>query len=280
MLAYRHLFHAGGFADVFKHALLAQLILGLRTKVKPFCYLDTHAGTGRYDLTHPWAQKNREYREGIARIWERRDAPSALLPYLEAVRAENPDGKLRRYPGSPLIARRLMRAHDRMVLAELNRADCAELAGLFSRDRQVEVRLEDGYQSLRAFLPPRERRGLVLIDSSFDRSREFDRVKRGLVQAHRLFATGVQAVWYPLMEAPVMNAFERQIEASGIRKILQLELAVRNAGRKQGLRGCGMLVANPPFGFEATACSILDWLWPLLSQDGEGGKRVHWLVPE
>jgi len=165
MLAYRHLFHAGGFTDVFKHALLAQLVLELRRKIKPFLYLDTHAGTGVYDLAHPWARKNSEYRDGIARVWARGDAPPALAPYLDVVRAENPDGRLRRYPGSPRIARRLMRSHDRMVLTELNEADCAALTASFAGDRQVKVQLADGYQALKAFLPPSERRGLILVDS-------------------------------------------------------------------------------------------------------------------
>ena len=130
MLAYRHLFHAGNFADVFKHALLAQLVLALEKKDKPFLYLDTHAGIGRYDLMHPWAQKNAEHKDGIALVWARHDAPPALAPYLDAVRAENADGKLRYYPGSPRIVRRLLRAHDRMALTELNkkigRASCRE----------------------------------------------------------------------------------------------------------------------------------------------------------
>ena len=280
MLAYRHLFHAGGFTDVFKHALLAQLVVALKGKVKPFLYLDTHAGIGRYDLRHPWAQKNREYQDGIARIWMRADAPPALAPYLEAVRAENPDGRLRRYPGSPLIARGLIRVHDRMALTELNQADCAALAEAFSGDRQVQVRLMDGYEALKAFLPPRERRGIVFVDSSFDRAREFDRLRHGFADAHRRFATGIHALWYPLMEPPAMQAFERSIVATRIRRILQLELSVRNASGDGHLRGCGMLVANAPFGFEATARSILQWLWPALSQNGEGSQHVRWLVPE
>ena len=280
MLAYRHLFHAGGFTDVFKHALLAQLVVALKGKVKPFLYLDTHAGIGRYDLNHPWAQKNREFQGGIARVWTRADAPPALAPYLDAVRAENPDGRLRRYPGSPVIARGLLRAHDRMALTELNKTDCAELAELFSGDRRVEVRLADGYEALRAFLPPRERRGIVFVDSSFDRPREFDRLRRGLTDAHRRFATGIHALWYPLMEPPAMEAFERSIIATRIHKILQLELSVRNAGGNGPLGGCGMLVVNAPFGFETTARSILQWLWPALSHDGAGGVRVRWLAPE
>ena len=184
MLAYRHLFHAGNFADVFKHALLARLLIALGGKSKPYCYLDTHAGTGRYDLAHEWAWKTREFETGIGRLWERRDIPAALAPYFDAVRAENPKGRLRFYPGSPLIALSLRRPGDRIVLAELNRKDCAELEAAVGRERHVAVHCMDGYQALKAFLPPPERRGLVLLDSSFDRSAEFRRVARALKDAH------------------------------------------------------------------------------------------------
>ena len=280
MLAYRHLFHAGNFADVFKHALLAQLMLALGKKDKPFFCLDTHAGTGRYDLMHPWAQKNKEYHDGIARMWVRSDAPPELAPYLAAVRAENPDGKLRCYPGSPRIVRRLLRPQDRLVLTELNRKDCEALAALFAGDRQVNVRLADGYQALKAFLPPPERRGLVFVDSSFDRAREFERLTRGFAAAHRRFATGVYALWYPLMEPPAMRAFLRGVAATGIARILQLEISVQTAGWSASMRGCGLLVANPPFGFDATARAVLEWLRPVLSRDGGGGHEVRWLAAE
>src|SRR3972149_398760 len=183
MLAYRHLFHAGNFADVFKHALLVRLLVALAQKEAPFCYLDTHAGLGRYDLAHAWAQKAREFENGIARIWQRRDAPPALAGYLDAVRAENPAGSLRFYPGSPRIARALLRPGDRMVLTELNKADFAALEARFAGDRQVQVRHMDGYQALKSFLPPKERRGLVLLDSSFDRAGEFARIAEALAAA-------------------------------------------------------------------------------------------------
>lgn len=280
MLAYRHLFHAGNFADVFKHALLAQLVLALARKDKPFCYLDTHAGIALYDLTHPWAQKNAEHKDGIARVWARTDAPPALAPYLEAVRAENPDGMLRYYPGSPRIVRRLMRTHDRLVLTELNQKDCAALAQIFAGDRQTKVHLLDGYQALKAFLPPPQRRGLVFVDSSFDRAEEFRRLTRGFAEAYRKFATGVYALWYPLMEPLAMHAFERGVTAAGIRKILQLEIAVLPENWTGSMRGCGLLVANPPFGFEQTARTILAWLRPVLAREGRGGQRVRWLVGE
>ena len=281
MLAYRHLFHAGAFPDVFKHVLLTRLLLALGRKDKPFFYLDTHAGTGLYDLEHPWAQKLEEYRAGIDQLRGRDDVPELFAPYLDAVRAENPPrGKLRFYPGSPRIARRLLRPGDRMELNELNRDDCATLARLFEGDPQVHVHCMDGYQALKAFLPPAERRGLVLIDSSFDRAREFERLVEGLQTAHRRWATGVLALWYPLMAPYAVHAFERGVVATGIRKILRLELSVLPAGWAGSLRGCGMLVVNPPFGFETEAQPMLDWLWRALAEVGTGGRSVQWLVPE
>jgi 23S rRNA (adenine2030-N6)-methyltransferase len=280
MLAYRHLFHAGNFADVFKHSLLCRLVLGLEKKDSPFVVLDTHAGVGRYDLTHEWALKNAEFRHGIALVWGRSDVPDLFIPYFDAIRGENSAGSLRFYPGSPRIARRLLRSADRMVLVELNKKDCQSLGALFSGDRQTMVHLMDGYQALKAFLPPKERRGLIFIDSSFDRAREFQRLANGLAEAHRRFATGIYGLWYPLMEQVALTAFERQITATGIRKILQLELSVMPEGHGEGMRGCGLLVVNPPFGFEEEARAMLAWLQPLLSRDGGGSRRIRWLTGE
>jgi len=280
MLGYRHHFHAGNFADVFKHSLLTRLVLALQKKDKPFFVLDTHAGIGRYDLTHEWALKNAEFRDGIAMVWGRKDVPDEFIPYFEAIRGENAGNALHFYPGSPRIVRRLLRPVDRMALVELNRKDCENLGGLFGGDPLVKVHLMDGYQSLKAFLPPKERRGLVFIDSSFDRAREFDRLTNGLVEAYRRFATGVYALWYPLMEPLAMRPFERGIVASGIRKILQLEISVLPDAWSGGMRGCGMLVVNPPFGFEQEARAMLNWLQPVLSREEGGSQRVVWLAGE
>jgi len=274
MLAYRHQFHAGNFADVFKHALLTRLLLALARKDKPFFYLDTHAGTGRYDLEHPWARKNAEFGEGIARLLRRDDFPELLVPYVDAVRAENPKGGLRWYPGSPRIARRVMRPGDRAVLSELNKKDFAELELPYEHDRQVSVRLMDGYQALKAFLPPKERLGLLLVDSSFDRARGFARLSAALQDAHRRWATGVYALWFPLMQPAAMRAFERDLVATGIRRILWLDLKVPAAEDKLG--GCGMVVVNPPYGFADEAKALLDWLAPALG----GAARVRVLVGE
>jgi 23S rRNA (adenine2030-N6)-methyltransferase len=280
MLAYRHQFHAGNFADVFKHALLVRLLLALRRKDKPFVYIDTHAGTGRYDLEHPWAQKNAEFRDGIARIFDRKDIPPLAAPYVAAVRSENPDGRLRWYPGSPLVARGFLRAGDRALLTELNKKDCAALEKLFARDRQVAVRLMDGYQSLTAHLPPKERRGLVLIDSSFDRRNEFARLADALREAHRRWRTGVYALWFPLMEPPAMRAFERTIAASGIRRILWLELTLGAQRTTEKLTGCGMVVVNPPYGFAEEAEPLIDWLARALAPAGKARGRCRVLVGE
>jgi 23S rRNA (adenine2030-N6)-methyltransferase len=280
MLSYRHLFHAGNFADVFKHALLTRLLIGLSAKDKPYFYLDTHAGIARYDLRHTWAQKAREYETGIARLWKEPDIPALLAPYLDAVRAVNPHRELRYYPGSPLIAKRFMREHDRMVLVELNKADHAELQSLFSRERRVAVQLLDAYQSLRAYLPPSERRGLVLIDSSFDRAREFDRIVKALKEAYAHWPTGMFAIWYPLMEPRAMRDFLASVQRSGIRKVLRLELLVREPDDSEFIPGCGMLIVNPPWHFDEEARAILKWLQPKLAVTGRGESVVEWLVPE
>lgn len=280
MLAYRHLFHAGNFADVFKHALLVRLLLALARKEKPCCYIETHAGTGLYDLSHPWAQKNAEHRAGIGRVRARKDPPALLEPYLAAVRAENPDTHGRYYPGSPRLAQRLLRPHDRIELAELNREDAGRLARLFEDDRRVHVQCADGYGFLKSRVPPAERRGLVLADSSFDRAGELERVAAALKEAHGRWATGIYAVWYPLMQPLAMRAFERTLVASGMRKLLQAEFSVRGEDWTLSLRGAGLVVLNPPFGFDAEAREILAWLHPVLAQDAPPAPRVRWLVPE
>ena len=278
MLAYRHLFHAGNFADVFKHAAVVQLAALIGRKDKPFLYLDTHAGIGRYDLSHAWALKNKEFDNGIGRLFDRSDSPASMRLYLDAVHEHNPDGKLRFYPGSPLLVHRLLRGSDRMALAELNREDCARLKKHFQAERRVQVRNMDGYQALKAFLPPKERRALILIDSSFDRANEFQRIVEAVTDARKRFATGIYAIWYPLMEPAVVSDFEQSIVDCGIRKVLKLELSVHPGTWRASLRGSAMLVISPPYGFDALAATMLHWLWKALSTDGDGRYRVKWLV--
>lgn len=280
MLSYRHLFHAGNFADVFKHALLSRLLVLLMRKDRPLAYVDVYAGLGCYDLAHPWARKLAEYRLGIARLWPRTDIPPRLEPYLSAVREDNRDGTLSRYPGSPLIAARLLRATDRLVLCELNRDDWDVLRHGFARDPRVGVHHLDAELGLKAFLPPRERRGLVLIDPPYDRAGELKRALDALKSAHRRWATGVYALWYPLMQTGAMQRFSRDAAACGVPRMLQIELSVQPPSESTGLRGCGLLVVNPPFGFADEAPGCTEWLWQVLSVQEQGDWRVQWLVPE
>jgi 23S rRNA (adenine2030-N6)-methyltransferase len=280
MLYYRHHFHAGNFADVFKHALLTRLLIALGAKEKPYFYLDTHAGTGRYDLGHEWAWKTREFEAGIGRLWERKDIPEALAPYMDIVRSQNPKGRLRYYPGSPLIALKLRRPGDRVLLTELNKTDCAELDALTGHQHHVAVSLMDGYEALKVSLPPQERRGLVLLDSSFDRSGEFQRITKALKAAYQRWPTGMYAVWYPLMEPAAMRSFARDVARSGIRKVLRLELLVRDPVPGPTMPGCGMLVVNPPWKFDAEARPLLGWLQRALSVEGGGRFTVEWLAAE
>lgn len=280
MLSYRHQFHAGNVSDVFKHALLSRLLIALARKDKPFFVLDTHAGLGLYDLEHPWSQKTAEWRHGIGRVWARADAPEALQPYLDAVRADNPDGHLRHYPGSPRIARRLMRPADRLALCELNKDDCAALNAVFAGARHTAIHNQDGFTAIRAFLPPQEKRGLTFIDASFDQADEFGRIIRAVKEAHTRFATGMIAVWYPLMAPAAMQAFARSLQAARLPKTLQLELTVHPEDWTEHIRGSGMIVVNPPFGLDREAPPLLDWLWRALSPEKQGGTRCEWLVPE
>jgi 23S rRNA (adenine2030-N6)-methyltransferase len=280
VLSYRHLFHAGNFSDVFKHALLARLLIALGAKEKPYFFLDTHAGTGRYDLGHEWAWKTREFETGIGKLWERKDIPEALAPYLDVVRSLNPKKRLRYYAGSPLIAIKLRRPGDRILLTELNKADIAELDEHVGRERNVSAQWMDGYEALKVSLPPKERRGLVLLDSSFDRAGEFRRIVKALKGAHAVWPTGMFAVWYPLMEPEAMRGFARDVEKTGIRKILRLELRVRESAAGGMMPGCGMLVVNPPWKFDAEARPLLDWMRRALAIEGAGRASVDWLAPE
>src|SRR5512138_1370356 len=198
MFGYRHLFHAGNFADVTKHVILVALLEALQRKETPFAILDTHGGIGRYALDSAEAQKNREFADGIGRLWKRGDAPESVARYLALVKRFNGAGELHLYPGSPRIARDFLRAQDRLVVTELNPHDHATLKDEFAGDGQVSVHLQDAYQGLKAFLPPREKRGMVLIDPAFELRDEYERLVQGVTQAWKRWPTGIYAIWYPI----------------------------------------------------------------------------------
>lgn len=280
MLSYRHAFHAGNFADVFKHLVLTMLVKAQLRKDKPFCYLDTHAGAGRYDLLSPMAQKNREFEGGIGRLWHREDVPEAIRDYLAVVRGLNDSQTLRVYPGSPWLVRSYLRPADRMILCDLHPRDVALLKEEFSGDRQVGVHHLDGYQALKAFLPPVERRGLVLCDPAFELKDERARLLAAVIAAWRRWPTGIYAIWYPILDRPTVDWFHRQLKRSGIRKMLLAELRVFSEDVPLRLNGSGMMVINPPWRFVEPLAQLGPWLWTALSPKGEGGFRLEWLVPE
>lgn len=276
---YRHIFHAGNFADVFKHAVLSLLLKSLARKDAAFCYLDTHAGAGRYDLSYAPAQKTGEYRDGIKRLWHGSAIPD-LADYLAAVRALNDGDALRYYPGSPRLARYFLRPQDRAVLLELQPDECAQLKAEFAGDRQVLVREQDGYAGLKSFLPPKERRGLVLMDPPYESDDEYDRAIEGLRLAHERWDSGIYALWYPIKNRPPVERLHRRLVATGIRKILLAEFCPWPEDTALRLNGCGMAVVNPPWKLDETLYRLLPALLALLRQHPAARAGVSWLVPE
>jgi 23S rRNA (adenine2030-N6)-methyltransferase len=259
---YRHAFHAGNAGDCLKHALLVWLLRALAQKPAPLFVLDTHAGIGRYDLEGGPAARTGEWRAGIARLLD--DPPAPLADYISVVRS------LGLYPGSPAIARALLRPGDRLACCELHPEDAAALRALFAHDRQVGVHRRDGWEALRALLPPAEKRGLVLIDPPYEQPDEFARVAAGLSVARTRFPNAVLAAWYPIKHRAPVRAFHDAVRASGLRDVVAAELHLRaplDAGR---LNGSGLAVVNPPYRFESEAAPILAALLDRLG-DGEDG---------
>lgn len=282
---YRHIYHAGNFADVMKHATLCLIADHLKAKDKPFYALDTHAGIGRYDLRSEEAQKTGEYRQGIAQVLAEPKLPPELAGYVAAVAALNGTGKpsptgLHWYPGSPRILRAALRPGDRLAAVELHPADADTLAREFAGDRQVTVHRMDGYQALKAFLPPPERRGLVVVDPPFEERDEFVKLTAGLKHAHRRWATGAYALWYPIKARRPVDAFHDDIARTGIRGIAVAELMIRPADDPERFNGCGLVLVNPPWRLMEQLQSMLAFLTPLLSENGAGRWRAEWLVEE
>ncbi|MCC7516305.1 MAG: 23S rRNA (adenine(2030)-N(6))-methyltransferase RlmJ [Pseudomonadales bacterium] len=269
MLSYQHGFHAGNVADVLKHAVLCHVIDYLLQKDKPLYFHDTHAGRGMYDLAHPVAQKTAEYRDGIERVWfaaaMSTDAvladtvPDALLPYLTALRSFNADGRLRRYAGSTALAHSFLRDSDRLFASELHPQEFSALQTCAALWRNVRVSKEDGYAALKAALPPKERRGVVLLDPSYETLADDAAVVDSLAEALKRFATGVYLLWYPIVDATRTKKMLRKLAALPTDNILRLELMMREPNG-QGMAGSGMVVINPPWLLEGAMRVALPWL--------------------
>ncbi|AWC24700.1 MULTISPECIES: 23S rRNA (adenine(2030)-N(6))-methyltransferase RlmJ [Aminobacter] len=280
---YRHVYHAGNFADVVKHAVLARLVEYLKRKDKAFRVIDTHAGIGLYDLSSEEAQKTGEWHDGIGRLIDATlpaDAAALLAPYLAAVRTVNPDGGIEKYPGSPLIARHLLRKQDRLSAIELHPEDSQILANLFEGDFQTRVTELDGWLALGAHLPPKEKRGLVLVDPPFEIAGEFDRLVEGLKKAHRRWPGGIFALWYPVKDRKAVAAFREALAGAGIPKIMDIEFYIRPPSSEPRLDGTGMVVVNPPFQLESELAVMLPALGKVLGEDARARWTVEWLAGE
>ncbi len=280
---YRHTYHAGNFADVVKHAVLALIVRHLTKKDAPFRYLDTHAGIGAYDLQGDEASRTGEWREGAGRLWDMplaADAEALLAPWRDAVGKLNPDGALRYYPGSPEIVRGLARANDRLTLCELHPEDAARLRWRYGREKRVTVVEIDGYSALNAYLPPKERRGCVLTDPPFEEAGEFRRMTEGLQRAHAKWPGGTYALWYPIKDVMETDGFLRNVGKAGIPSILTGELFLTRPNDPSRLNGCGLIVVNPPFTLAQDLKVLLPALAERLGRDGGARGRVIEVAPE
>jgi 23S rRNA (adenine2030-N6)-methyltransferase len=280
---YRHAYHAGNFADVVKHAVLARIVEYLKQKDKAFRVIDTHAGIGLYDLSSPEAAKTGEWRDGIGRLMDKGLDPKLaqfLAPYLDAVRAANPQGGLTQYPGSPLVVRHLLRKQDRLSAIELHPEDAARLKAVFAGDIQARVIELDGWLALGAHLPPKEKRGLVLVDPPFEQAGEFERLLDGLKKAHQRWPGGIYALWYPIKDRRAVAAFREGLAGAGIAKVLDIAFEIRPATAEPRLDGSGMVVINPPFTLEAELRSAFPALHGLLAEHSQATWTLKWLSPK
>ena len=280
---YRHAFHAGGFADVIKHIVLVRMLTYLQEKPAAFRVIDTHAGAGLYDLTSDEARRGGEWLTGIARVMQARFSETVLplvAPYLDIVRAFNPQRGLEAYPGSPLIARALLRPQDRLTACEVEPKARKRLIDALRRDTQARVVDLDGWMALPAFVPPNERRGLVLIDPPFEQKDEFARLAEGFAQAFAKWPTGSYLLWYPVKSRRATDDLARQVAAAAAAgaqpgKCLRLEFSTAPQAAEPGLSSAGLLIVNPPWKLLEELKAILPELEKPLGQGGAGRFRLE-----
>ena len=283
---YRHHFHAGNFADVMKHVLLLQLLSRLNTKDKPYRYIDTHGGAGKYDLSTAEAQKSGEFLNGIHRLVKlddsiKRNAPEGVKQYLKVVEDMRAGSGKGAYPGSPWFALECMRDIDKATIFEMQR-DVFQQLYYNIRDKRAGLHERNAYEGLLGVIPPKEKRGLVMIDPPYEIERkDFPQLVELMVAAYKKWPTGVFAVWYPIKDRAMIERFEKKMIKTGIRRQLVCEICVWPDDTPVGLNGCGLLVINPPWKFSQDADEALQWLFPhLRMQDTGGHAAVRWLVGE
>ncbi len=280
MLSYRHSFHAGNHADVLKHTVLTLCINYLKEKDKPFLYLDTHSGAGRYLLQSEHAEKTAEYQTGIGRIWQQETLPELLTPYLSVLKYYNRTETLKYYPGSPLIAKQLLRDQDKLNLTEIHSTDYPLLRQEFLKDKRAKVLREDGFQQLKSKLPPQSRRGIILIDPSYEIKEDYQKIPKALLKGYKRFSTGIYLIWYPVVNRTQSQRMINQIVESGIKNILQIELAVQPDNNQKGMTASGMIVINPPWKLQQEMKELLPWLSQQIDPNNIGHHIIKQLVNE
>lgn len=277
---YRHAYHAGNFADVFKHTVLISLIRSLLQKNTAICYFDMHAGPGHYDLLAEAAQKSQEFESGIAKVFHEKNPPDLIQKYVDCVQKINARfsgttiSSLRYYPGSPFIIRSFLRTQDRMILTELHPEEYQLLKNDFKGSKQVGVHLLDGYQGLKAFLPPKESRGFILIDPPYERPNELTHIISALPATLKHFSTGVYAIWYPIKNRTEIDRFHHVLKNAISRPVLIAELSIYPEDNPLHLNGSGMAIINPPWQLDKQIMEYLPWLWKVLSVQNQGQYRV------
>jgi 23S rRNA (adenine2030-N6)-methyltransferase len=280
MLSYQHAYHAGNFADVLKHVVLVQVLKYLKTKDKPLCYLDTHAGSGVYKLSNSEAQKNREYLNGIGKLWQREDLPACVADYVNLIKQFNQPGQLTSYPGSPLFASQLLSDKDRLFLYEWHTAESRLLGDSVKEDKRIKIFRADGLKDSLGLLPPKEHRGLILIDPSYEIKNEYQTVADALKEMTKRFATGCYLLWYPVVARKRNRYMERALQASGIKNIQLFELGIQADSEELGMTACGMIAINPPWTLLADMKLTLPWLAEALGENQQGFYRIEQLVGE
>ncbi|PJD94288.1 MAG: 23S rRNA (adenine(2030)-N(6))-methyltransferase RlmJ [Legionella sp.] len=264
MLSYQHAYHAGGFADVIKHLALIKILDYMIQKEKPMLYLDTHSGRGQYDLRDKYALKTKEAADGIEALWSvRSQLPEEFSSYIAAIQQYNPDGQLQYYPGSPALAMQRLREQDRLYFCERHPREFEHLQAFVGRHPRAHCANEDGYQQLTALLPPPERRGLIMIDPSYEVKNEYRQVTQMVKAAHRLFETGTYCIWYPIIDKRLHAQLLRGFETLDAPKQLRAEFHL-NAKTPQGMDGCGLYLINAPYVLEQQLRHIFDHLLQVL----------------
>lgn len=278
MLSYRHSFHAGNFADVLKHIVLVEIINHLQQKPTAFDYIDTHSGAGLYNLASANASKLNEHETGIAKL-SAGQFPE-LARYFEIIEACQQGNSVRFYPGSPMFAKHMLRKQDKAWLTELHPQDFKHLSNNMGRNRQIRIAQEDGLKRLKGLLPPQSRRALVLIDPSYEIKSEYQQVFDAIAQGHKKFATGVYALWYPVVERARIDKLDKQFIDSGMRNIQRFELGISADSDEKGMTSSGMYVVNPPWKLFATMQALLPKLAAVIGEEGGQHFRCEQLVAE